>query len=207
MSPDVIQALILDYRYWILIPLTFIEGPIIGFIAGVLAKLGYFNPFVAFSIFIFRDIIMDALYYLLGRKFESTRFSEKMLGLLKVTPDHLDSVRKLWEAHGLRTMFLGKLSYGIAHAFLFVAGMVKMPFPRFFRYALVVAFVNYGGLFLLGYFAGGAFGGLTGLISNILYAVGVLALVVSSYYVFSFYMRKRLIEEEKLVIDLDHGNK
>lgn len=197
MSPDHIQALILDYRYWILIPLTFIEGPIIGFITGALAKLGYFNPFLAFSIFIFRDIIMDTMYYFLGRKFEGTNFSQKMLLKLKVTPDHLFAVRKLWDTRGLRTMFIGKLSYGVAHAFLFVAGMVKMPFSRFFRLALVVALVNYGGLFLLGYYLGGAFNSASALISNILYGVGILALVISTYYIFTFYMRKRLSEEEK----------
>lgn len=197
MSPDVVHALILEYRYWILIPLTFIEGPIIGFITGALSKLGYFNPYVAFSIFIFRDIIMDALYYFLGRKFEGTRFSAKMLGILKVTPDHLSAVRKLWDTKGLRTMFIGKLSYGVAHAFLFVAGMVKMPFPKFFRLALIVALVNYGGLFLLGYFMGSAFDSAAGLITNVLYGIGILALVISSYYIFTFYMRRRLAEEEK----------
>lgn len=197
MSPDHIQALILDYRYWILIPLTFIEGPIIGFITGALAKLGYFNPVLAFSIFIFRDIIMDALYYFLGRKFEGTPFAERMLIRLKVTPDYLSAVRKLWDTKGIRTMFIGKLSYGVAHAFLFVAGMVRMPFPKFFRYALIVALVNYGGLFLLGYTMGGALGSFSGLISNLLYTIGILALVISGYYIFTFYMRRRLEEEEK----------
>lgn len=197
MSPESIHTLLLQYGYWILVPLTFIEGPIIGFIAGALSKLGYFNPYIAFSVFIFRDIIMDAIYYFLGKRFHGTKFSEKMLRVLKVTPDHLSSVRAMWDAHGLRTMFIGKLSYGIAHAFLFVAGMVRMPFPRFFRYALIVALVNYGGLFLLGYIMGSAFTSLSGLISNIIYAIGVLALVVSSYYIFTFYMRKRFTEEEK----------
>ena len=197
MSPEHIQALILDYRYWILIPLTFIEGPIIGFITGALSSLGYFNPYFAFSIFIFRDIIMDALYYFLGKHFEGTKFSNKMLALLKVTPDHLDAVRKLWDTRGLRTMFIGKLSYGVAHAFLFVAGMVKMPFPRFFRLALIVALVNYGGLFIFGYFLGGAFDSATSFISNALMGVGILTLAISGYYIFAFYMRRRLMEEEK----------
>jgi membrane protein DedA with SNARE-associated domain len=120
-----------------------------------------------------------------------------MLGILKVTPDHLGAVRKLWDTKGLRTMFLGKLSYGVAHAFLFVAGVVKIPFPRFFRLALVVALVNYGGLFLLGYFLGSAFDSATSFISNILYGVGILALVISGYYIFTFYMRRRLEEDEK----------
>jgi membrane-associated protein len=197
MSPDQIQALILDYRYWILIPLTFIEGPIIGFITGALSSIGYFNPILAFMIFIFRDIIMDGLYYFLGKHFEGTPLSNKMLAVLKVTPDHLDSVRKLWDTRGLRTMFLGKLSYGVAHAFLFVAGMVKMPFARFFRYALIVALVNYGGLFLFGYFLGGAFGSATNVISDVLVGIGLLTLAISGYYIFSFYLRRRLIEEEK----------
>ena len=196
MSPDAIHSLILEYRYWVLIPLAFIEGPIIGFIAGAFSKLGYFNPFFAFSIFIIRDVLIDALFYFLGKRFGRTRFAERMLQKIRVTPDHLLSVRRLWDTHGFRTMFISKLSYGIAQAFLIVAGMVKMPFRDFFRYALAVALVEYGVLFFLGYLMGGAFGTLTGLLSNIQYGVAGLALMISGYYIFSFYMRNRLLKEK-----------
>lgn len=195
MSTAAIATLILHYRYWILIPLTFIEGPIIGFIAGALARLGYFDPFVAFSIFIVRDVLVDNFWYTVGRRSGKTAFARKILDRIKVTPEHLQSVRRLWDEHGFRTMLVAKLSYGVAQAFLLVAGIVDMPFWEYFKYALGVALVEYGGLFVAGYLIGGAFGNITGIISNIQWVIAILALVVAGYYIFTHWMRTRAEEE------------
>lgn len=203
MSIESITPLIVEYRYWILIPLTFIEGPIVGFITGALASLGYFNPYIAFSIFIFRDVLVDALWYWAGRYGGKTRPAAWVLRKVKVTPEHLHSVRKLWDTKGLRTMFISKLSYGIAQLFLAVAGMVEMPFGRYFRYALVVALIEYGGLFLLGYYLGEAFGSLEKILSNLLLVIGILALVIAGYYIFTHFMRARALEAEKEALEVD----
>jgi len=197
MSIESITPLIVEYRYWILIPLTFIEGPIIGFIAGALSKLGYFNPFLAFSIFIFRDVLVDGLWYLVGSHGGKTRVAGWLLRKTRITDEHLHAVRKLWDSHGLRTMFISKLSYGISQLFLAVAGMVGMPFRRYFRYALIVALVEYGGLFVAGYVVGGAFGNMAGVLSNIQWVIAILALVIAGYYVFTHFMRRKALEEEK----------
>lgn len=197
MSIESITPLIIEYRYWLLIPLTFIEGPIVGFIAGALSKLGYFNPFLAFAIFIFRDVLVDGLWYVAGSHGGKTRFSAWLLKKVHITDEHLHSVRKLWDAHGLRTMFISKLSYGIAQLFLVVAGMVGMPFSKYFRYALIVALVEYGGLFICGYVVGGAFGSIAGVLSNIQWVVAILALVIAGYYIFTHFMRRKAFEEEE----------
>ncbi len=189
-------ALILAYRYWILIPLTIIEGPIVGFIAGALSRLGYFNPFFAFSIFIFRDIVVDALWYFAGVQGGKTRFSAWLLSKIHISDEQMASVRALWDAHGLRTMFIGKISYGIAEFYLAVAGMVKVPYKMYFRNALIVALIQYGGLFVFGYIVGGAFSSVQGVLSNIIFAVAVLALVVTSYYIFAYYLRQRALRRK-----------
>ena len=196
MQPSSFVALILAYRYWILIPLTIIEGPIVGFIAGALSRLGYFNPFFAFSIFIFRDIVVDALWYFAGLQGGKTRFSAWLLRKVHVSDEQMASVRALWDAHGLRTMFIGKISYGIAEFYLAVAGMVKVPYKVYFRNALIVALMQYGGLFLLGYIVGGAFSSVQGVLSNIIFAVAVLALAITAYYVFAYYMRQRALKNK-----------
>jgi membrane protein DedA with SNARE-associated domain len=116
-----------------------------------------------------------------------------------VTQGHLDDARKLWDKHPFRTMLISKLSYGIAQAFLMLSGMVGMPFKKFFLYALGVALVEYGGLFLAGYIFGGAFGNVAGVVSNILWVVAILALVISGYYIFGHFMRRKLEKEQKEV--------
>lgn len=199
MSVDSLVHLILEYRYLILIPLTFLEGPIVGFITGALSRIGYFDPFVAFWIFIIRDVLVDGLCYFLGRWGGNTALAQRFLKKVGVTPSHIHDVRKLWDKHPFRTMAISKLSYGIAQAFLVLSGVVGMPFKKFFWYALAVALVEYGGLFIGGYLLGGAFGNFAGIISNLQWVVAILALVVSGYYIVGHFMRRKLEEEQKEV--------
>jgi membrane protein DedA with SNARE-associated domain len=184
--------LILEYRYWILVPLTFLEGPIIAFIAGTLASVGYFNIWALAGLFFVRDVGLDLVYYAIGHYGGQTRFVQKMLGKLRIDTGHLDSVRSLWTRHPGRTMFIGKISYGIASAFIVVAGMVSMPLKKFVGWGSVVAVVQYGGLLFLGYFFGDAFGAsIQKILSNIEYVLLGVAVIVLVYYVFTFYLRDR----------------
>jgi membrane protein DedA with SNARE-associated domain len=188
--------LIIEYRYLILIPLAIIEGPIVAFIAGTLATLGYFNIYELGIFFFVRDVAVDAIYYSIGYYGGKTTFAKRMLAKIKVTEDHLDGVRKLWEHHPLSTMFIGKLSYGVGSTFVTVAGMVKFRFATFFKYGAIVAIVQYWSLLALGYFYGNTFGGsIANVLSNIQYVIAALGIVVTIYYIFSWRMRSKFMKE------------
>ena len=197
MSLDSITTLIIEYRYWILIPLSFIEGPIVAFITGTLAWLGYFNPYIAFAIFIVRDIVVDAFLYFLGRFGEGTRLARRLQRKLGVTNEHFDDVRTMWERHGFKTMFFSKLSYGVSAALLRAAGMVKMNYYTYFRYAILVALAQYGVLFLLGYYFGNTLGTVSDILHALQYIVAAIFIVAIGYYILTRYMRKKLLEEEE----------
>ena len=189
-------ALIIEYRYVILLPLALIEGPVIAFIAGTLAALGYFN-IIGLGVFFFaRDMGMDGLYYALGYFGGNTRFARRMLKKLHITEDHLDDVRKLWEHHPMSTMFIGKLSYGIGSTFVSVAGMIKMRITTFFKYGALVAITQYWTLLALGYFFGNSFGGkISNILQNMQYLVAGVGVLLTVYYIFSWRMRTRFIRE------------
>lgn len=188
--------LIIEYRYLILIPIALIEGPIVAFIAGTLASLGYFNVYELAIFFFLRDVGMDAIYYCIGYFGAKTRFAQRMLARVRVTDDHLDGVRKLWEHHPLSTMFIGKLSYGVGSTFVTVAGMVRFRFSTFFKYGAIVAIVQYWSLLALGYFYGNTFGGsISNVLSNIQYVIGAVGIVISIYYIFSWRMRAKFMKE------------
>ena len=179
--------LILEYRYWILIPLSLLEGPIIAFIAGTFASIGYFNIWALAALFFVRDVGLDLVYYAIGHYGGGSAFVQKMLHKLRITPEHLGEVRILWERHPGKTMFIGKISYGIASAFIVVAGMVGMPLKKFIGWGSVVAVIQYGGLLFLGYFFGDAFGAsIQKILSNIEYVLLGIAVVIAIYYVFTF---------------------
>lgn len=198
MSVDFITQLILQYRYWILIPLSFIEGPVVAFVAGTLASVGFFNMYFLAVLFFVRDVGLDAAYYATGYFGGRTAFAERMLTRIGVTDDHLEQVRKLWVNRPGMTMFIGKLSYGIASAFIVVAGMVKMPLRIFFKYGIIVAVLEYGTLLFAGYFLGASLGGnVAQVIDNVQYVIAITAIVISGYYLFSWRMRGKFLKAEK----------
>ncbi|MEK7515527.1 MAG: hypothetical protein AAB555_01135 [Patescibacteria group bacterium] len=198
MQADFITEIILQYRYWILIPLTFIEGPVVAFVAGTLASVGLFNMYFLAILFFVRDVGLDVVYYAIGHFGGRTAFAKRMLNKIGVTEDHLEEVRVLWGRRPGWTMFIGKLSYGIAAAFIVVAGMVKMPFSLFIKYGILVAILQYGTLLFTGYFLGESLGGsITHILSNVQYAIAAVALAISAYYIFSWYMRQKFLKAEE----------
>ena len=200
MSVDFITQLILQYRYWILVPLSFIEGPVVAFVAGTLAAVGLFDMYFLAGLFFVRDVGLDGAYYAMGYFGGHSKFAERMLAKLGITDDHLQQVREMWERRPFMTMFVGKLSYGIASAFIVVAGMVKMPLRIFFKYGVLVAILEYGALLLAGYFLGASLGGnVVRVIDNIQYAVAFGAIVLVGYYLVSWRMRGKFLKEEKEV--------
>ena len=198
MSLETLVHLIVVYRYWILIPLSVLEGPIVAFVAGTLASLGYFNIYALAVFFFVRDMLMDGGYYALGHFGGRTSLARRFLRYIGVSTDDLESVRALWEKHPGRTMFLGKLSYGIASSFIVVAGMVRMPLTKFFGWGALATVFQYGVLLFVGFFFGAAFGAkLSTIIENIQYVIGGASLLILGYFFFTWYMRRKLLEEEK----------
>jgi membrane-associated protein len=196
MSAQTISHFIIEYRYLILIPLALIEGPIVAFIAGTLASLHYFNIYALAAFFFVRDIGLDSVYYCIGYFGGHAPFVKRMLKKIGITEDDLERLRNTWEEHPARTMFIGKLSYGIAQVFIVVAGTVEMPYLVFLGYGALVAVAQYGTLLLLGYFFGNTFGGsLSTLLGNIQYVIAIFAGILSLYYIFSWYMRKRFLKQ------------
>ncbi len=194
---SVMQAII-EYRYWILIPLSFVEGPIVAFFAGTLASLGYFNVYVLAAFFLVRDISVDLACYYLGLLGAHTRWIKKVIGKMGVTDAHLEEVRALWHNHPGKTMFISKLSYGVAAGFIVVAGLVKMDVRKFFTYGLAIATLHYGTLLLLGYFFGNTFGGsITGILENIPYVIAALSVIAIAYIFFKRYMNRKLAQAEE----------
>ena len=198
MSVDFLTHLILEYRYWILIPLSIIEGPVVAFVAGTLASIGLFDLYFLAIFFFIRDVGLDAVYYATGYFGGRTKFTGRMLAKIGVTDDHLEQVRALWERRPGVTMLIGKLSYGIASAFIVVAGMVKMPLILFFKYGIMVAILEYGSLLLAGYFLGASFGGTAAeVINNVQYVIALAALVLTGYYFFTMRMRRNFLKSER----------
>ncbi len=197
MSPDGITLLIIEYRYWILIPLSLIEGPLVAFAAGTLAAAGYFNPYFLIVFFVIRDLVTDLAYYGLGVFAAKTALVRRLLHKIGVTAEHLEKAHALWKTHPGKTMFFSKLSYGIAPSFFVVAGMVRISLKQFISYNAIIALFQYAVCLLLGYFLGNAFGGsLIHMINNLQILIAVFVCGFIAFYLIRRYFRKRLLKAE-----------
>jgi membrane protein DedA with SNARE-associated domain len=156
MDLQVLTENLVHYRYEILIPLSVVEGPLVAVATGALASHGYFSVLEVFAIFLLKDLIVDGAYFWLGR---SSRWSARANGLLaklRFGYAHIERVREEWDAHGWRTMLVGKLAWGLAPAVLATAGFVGVSTSTFFGYAAAVAAAQYVVLLALGYYLGSA---------------------------------------------------
>lgn len=191
MSPDHLTQLIITYRYWIVVPLTFLEGPIVAFVVGTLSAFGYFNPFIAVWIFFLKDMIMDTGFYFLGRYAKNTRFVKRMLHKEGLINESVGTLREQWRTHSFRTMFVAKLPHGFSSVFLTMSGLIEAPLPRFMFYGAIIALAQYGLLFVVGYYFGSLIGVTAGTINTISYILTGLLLVGTAYYIVVWYLRRR----------------
>lgn len=185
-------ALILAYKYWILFPLACIEGPILGFIAGTLVALGYFNPWIVFGVLVAGDVVPDVIYYCIGRFGERRSLIRRYAQKIGVSPEHFESIHSLWHNHTGTSMVFSKLAYGLSTPFLISAGIVGLNFTRFIRYSLPISVAQYAVLMGLGYFWGAtAFSWVSTTFEGAGILVAATALVAIAYYFFTRHMRSR----------------
>ena len=192
-----IAHLIIAYRYLILFPLAFFEGPIVAFVVGTLAAAGYFNVFGAYGILILGDLIPDTGYYLLGRYGERKALITRAVSAIGIREDHFSVIRHLWHNHGKKTMFFSKLAYGLSTPFLISAGLVHMPMKRFLSYALPITMIQYAILLFLGYYFSNSFKLVSQSIHDAQIIVAAVVVVAVGYYFLTRFMRKKLLQESR----------
>ena len=148
--------LLLKYRYLVLLPLSIMEGPIVALVAGFLVYANIFDFWIAYAVLLVGDIIPDSLFYCIGHYGRHIPWLEQRLERSKFFR-HLELVENLWERHGRKMMFFGKLAYGLGLPFLASAGAVKVPFRRFISYAVPVTLFQYAVIMFIGYAMGNSF--------------------------------------------------
>lgn len=144
------------YKYFAIFPLAFFEGPIITIIVGFLSSLGYINIFFAYLVIVAGDLASDLMYFWLGNK-GGSKFIAKWGRYFGIAQQHAESLKKYFDKHGGKMLFLGKISHGIGTAFLVAAGLAKMPFIKFFFYNSLATLLKSFVLILIGYYFGYAF--------------------------------------------------
>lgn len=197
MDQSGILQLLTHYRYFILFPLAAFEGPIVSLFAGILVSLGYFNPFIAYTILLFGDLIPDTIYYFIGRRENSRIFLTKHGYKVGITEKRFETIEYLWKEHGFKTMFMSKLAYGLSTPFLITAGLSGMPLRRFLLFTIPVTVIQYGIFMFLGFYFGGSYQIISRYFKNAEIVIACLIVVVIvAYYFLTKYMQTELVKKE-----------
>ena len=139
---EYILYLLMQYKYIILLPLAVVEGPIIAIIVGLLCTRGFFNPFYAYVVIVFGDLIGDSLVYVLGR-WGKSKFFQNLSNWFGFTDLKMERVRIFFEANPNKTISLSKIILGVGVAGIFMAGNVKIPYNKFIGICLVTSALQY----------------------------------------------------------------
>ncbi len=166
LSLSSISLIIIRYGYWIILPISIIEGPIITVIAAFLAKQGYFNVIVVYFIVVIGDLIGDLIFYYIGyfgKKLNGT-FLGRIFGL---TDQRIKKLEEHFSVHSGKTIMIGKLTHSMGWAVLPAAGAARMPIGRFLWFNLLSTMIKSLGFVLIGYYLGYAYQSINSYVDKI----------------------------------------
>ncbi len=192
MDPGVIMSILLTYRYWVLVPLALVEGPMLAFVCGLMVSLGYLSAPLTLCILILGDIIPDTFFYLSGRYGSERPLIKRLAARIGVTDEHFADAKRLWNTHPAKTMLMSKFAYGISAAFLFMAGLMRMPARTFYGYSISISIAHYSVLMTAGYFFGASLVSAGEIVRSIEYVIAGGALLISGYVTIMWYLRKSI---------------
>lgn len=194
LSESEIVALILQYKYVILLPIAFVEGPMIMFLSGTLYRFGYFDLLPLYFTLLIGDWIADFFWYGLGY-YASRPLLKKYGHFLGITEEVFQKIEGLFHRHQSKILFISKITMGFGFAIgtLLAAGASRVPFKKYATLNLLGGFIWTGLLMALGYF----FGNLYTKISEEFQLVSIVAAVIVislALYGVRKYLRNRLLK-------------
>lgn len=130
----------------------FLPGDSLLFIAGLLARQGFFSlSILVFGLFV-AAVLGNMFGYEFGRRIGPKLFSREDSLIFKKA--HALKAQSFYEKHGPKTILLARFMPIVRTFAPIVAGIANMRYPVFFLYNLIGALVWTIGLVFLGYFLG-----------------------------------------------------
>jgi membrane protein DedA with SNARE-associated domain len=184
--------LLITYRYWILIPFSFVEGPIVSFLSGTLVAAGYLNVFVVYVILVLGDVLPDLGYYYLGLWVGESGLQKRFSGMSV----HLPAMKRMWDTHTFKATLLSKWAYGIGSPLLMSSGICGVSVKKYAFYSVIITSLQHIVLLSVGYFFGSSLLLVQKSITAIqIIAVSIVVLLIIGYFVASRQARKKVLEE------------
>lgn len=176
------------WTYVLLSVLVAVEGPIATLLGAAAASAGLMRPWYVFFAAALGNITADSLWYSLGYmgRIEWLFHFGKRLGIRR---DLLEHLKHNMEKHATKVLFLAKLTVSFVIPSLITAGLLRLPWRRWFPALIAAETIWTGSLVLIGYYT-------TEAIKRVEKGVEYAALTASILFViFLIFTGRRLIKE------------
>jgi membrane-associated protein len=130
----------------------FLPGDSLLFIAGAVAASGAMDPLMLAGLLIAAAILGDSTNYVVGRTLGERLFANPRSKILR--RDYLLRTQAFYDRHGGKTVTLARFLPIIRTFAPFVAGVARMPYPRFIGFSAAGSLAWVGSLITLGFFFG-----------------------------------------------------
>ncbi len=138
--------------YLALAILVAIEGPIATLLGAAAASTGLMRPELVLFAAAAGNLTADTLWYSMGYlgKLEWALRIGKRVG---ISQDGLERIEAAMQKHAARILFFAKLSVSMVIPSLIAAGLVKIPWRKWFPYVFCAEMIWTGSLVFVGYHA------------------------------------------------------
>ncbi len=188
--PQLLQF-ILDWKYSAIFVGTFFEGPVVGLLAGLFAKVGYLNLFAAYAVHVIADLVADFTYYSIGY-FGGEKFLPRAAKFLNFSVEETERAKVKFHENGKKIIVLGKLTHVIGMPILVAAGLVRYPAIAFIAFDLVATIIKSAAIIGIGYYFGGYWQKINNVFLDVTLITWAVVVIPTLYFIV-----KRLYAKKK----------
>jgi membrane protein DedA with SNARE-associated domain len=143
-----------EFGYWsylILAFLVLIEGPIAILLASAASSAGLMRPVLVFFSAAIGNLTADTLWWLLGYA-GKTEWIHSLGRRLRIRESLIEHLKHNMIKHATRVLFLAKITVSFSIPALIAAGLLRIPWKRWFPYFIIAETLWTGSLVLIGYY-------------------------------------------------------
>jgi membrane protein DedA with SNARE-associated domain len=143
-----------EFGYWsylILALLVLIEGPIAILLASAASSAGLMRPALVFFSAAIGNLTADTLWWLLGYA-GKTEWIHSLGRRLRIRESLIEHLKHNMIKHATRVLFLAKITVSFSIPALIAAGLLRIPWKRWFPYFILAETLWTGSLVLIGYY-------------------------------------------------------
>lgn len=165
------------WNYLLLGLLVALEGPIVTLLGAAAASAGMMRVGGVFLAASLGNLTADTLWYLLGYtgKVETALRLGHWMGLRR---NHIEHLTNAMQKHGPKILFLAKLTAGFMIPSLIAAGLVRLPWKKWFPALMLADTIWTGSLIVIGYFTTEAIKVVAKEVTYIILGMSVLFLIL-----------------------------